>query len=198
MARYIGPKNKKNRRFGLPLKNDKQDSKKSRGSNSERRLSDYGMQLREKQKARFIYGILERQFRNYYRKASRLEGITGDKLLQILESRLDNVVYRLGFAHTREQARQIVNHGHIEVNSKKVNIPSYEVKEGDNISWREKSKTTELYKNIEGASKSESGVPSWLNLDKKNYIGQVSSAPNLSDVEMVIDTRQIVEYYSRR
>ena len=192
MARYIGPKNKKNRRFGLPLKNDKQDSKKSRGSNSERRLSDYGMQLREKQKARFIYGILERQFRNYYRKASRLEGITGDKLLQILESRLDNVVYRLGFAHTREQARQIVNHGHIEVNSKKVNIPSYEVKEGDNISWREKSKTTELYKNIEGASKSESGVPSWLNLDKKNYIGQVSSAPNLSDVEMVIDTRQIV------
>jgi len=198
MARYIGPKNKKNRRFGLPLKNDKQDSKKSRGSNSERRLSDYGMQLREKQKARFIYGILERQFRNYYRKASRLEGITGDKLLQILESRLDNVVYRLGFAHTREQARQIVNHGHIEVNSKKVNIPSYEVKEGDNISWREKSKTTELYKNIEGAYKSESGVPSWLNLDKKNYIGQVSSAPNLSDVEMVIDTRQIVEYYSRR
>ncbi|MBR91564.1 MAG: 30S ribosomal protein S4 [Dehalococcoidia bacterium] len=198
MARYIGPKNKKNRRFGLPLKNDKQNSKKSRGSNSERRLSDYGMQLREKQKARFIYGILERQFRNYYRKASRLEGITGDKLLQILESRLDNVVYRLGFAHTREQARQIVNHGHIEVNSKKVNIPSYEVKEGDNISWREKSKTTELYKNIEGASKSESGVPSWLNLDKKNYIGQVSSAPNLSDVEMVIDTRQIVEYYSRR
>ncbi len=198
MARYIGPKNKKNRRFGLPLKNDKQDSKKSRGSNSERRLSDYGMQLREKQKARFIYGILERQFRNYYRKASRLEGITGDKLLQILESRLDNVVYRLGFAHTREQARQIVNHGHIEVNSKKVNIPSYEVKEGDNISWREKSKKTELYKNIEGASKSESGVPSWLNLDKKNYIGQVSSAPNLSDVEMVIDTRQIVEYYSRR
>ena len=198
MARYIGPKNKKNRRFVLPLKNDKQDSKKSRGSNSERRLSDYGMQLREKQKARFIYGILERQFRNYYRKASRLEGITGDKLLQILESRLDNVVYRLGFAHTREQARQIVNHGHIEVNSKKVNIPSYEVKEGDNISWREKSKTTELYKNIEGSSKSESGVPSWLNLDKKNYIGQVSSAPNLSDVEMVIDTRQIVEYYSRR
>ena len=198
MARYIGPKNKKNRRFGLPLKNDKQDSKKSRGSNSERRLSDYGMQLREKQKARFIYGILERQFRNYYRKASRLEGITGDKLLQILESRLDNVVYRLGFAHTREQARQIVNHGHIEVNSKKVNIPSYEVKEGDNISWREKSKTTELYKNLEGASKSETGVPSWLNLDKKKYIGQVSSAPNLSDVEMVIDTRQIVEYYSRR
>ena len=198
MARYIGPKNKKNRRFGLPLKNEKPDSKKSGGSYSERRLSDYGMQLREKQKARFIYGILERQFRNYYKKASRLEGITGDKLLQLLESRLDNVVYRLGFAHTREQARQIVNHGHIEVNSKKVNIPSYHVKEGDNISWREKSKSTELYKNLEGSSKSENGIPSWLNLDKKKYIGQVSSAPNLSDVEMVIDTRQIVEYYSRR
>tara|TARA_B100000700_G_C15057882_1_gene863912 strand:+ start:5505 stop:6083 length:579 start_codon:yes stop_codon:yes gene_type:complete len=163
-----------------------------------RRISEYGTQLREKQKARAIYGVLERQFRNYYKKASRLEGVTGDRLLQLLETRLDNVVYRLGFADSRPQSRQIVGHGHIQVNGKKVNIPSYQVKAGDRISWREQSKKTGLFEIVSNGMGSNSVVPSWLNVDSDKAVGEIVSLPRTSDVELAIDTRQIVEYYSRK
>ena len=155
------------------------------------------MQLREKQKTMSIYGMRERQFRRFYNEASRQEGITGDRLLQILESRLDNVVFRLGFAATRPQARQCVNHGHFEVNDRRVDIPSYLVSAGDIISWRESSRKKILY----GAVKSEisdARPPSWLNLDKKSLVGKVLTAPVFAQKEMGIDTRLIVEYYSRR
>jgi|TARA_B110000438_G_scaffold153628_1_gene147605 small subunit ribosomal protein S4 len=163
-----------------------------------RRISEYGTQLREKQKARAIYGVLERQFRNYYKKASRLEGVTGDRLLQLLESRLDNVVYRLGFADSRPQSRQIVGHGHIQVNGKKVNIPSYQVQAGDRISWREQSRKTGLFEIVSNGMGANSVIPSWLNVDSDKAVGEVVTLPKSSDVELSIDTRQIVEFYSRK
>ena len=163
-----------------------------------RRISEYGTQLREKQKARAIYGVLERQFRNYYKKATRLQGVTGDRLLQLLESRLDNVVYRLGFADSRRQSRQIVSHCHIQVNGKKVNIPSYQVKAGDRISWREQSKKTGLFEIVSNGMGANSIIPSWLNVDSDKAVGEVVSMPRSSDVELTIDTRQIVEFYSRK
>ena len=153
--------------------------------------------MREKQKAKYLYGILERQFRNYYIKASNLEGVTGDRLLQLLENRLDNVVYRLGFAKTRPQARQYVSHGHIQVNSKKVNIPSYQLKTGDQITWKESSQSSDIVKNATDNSGFESVVPTWLNVDSNRFSGEVLSEPTLSDVELIIDTRLIVEFYSR-
>jgi len=163
-----------------------------------RRISEYGTQLREKQKAKAIYGVLERQFRNYYRKASRLEGVTGDRLLQLLESRLDNVVYRLGFADSRPQSRQIVGHGHVQVNGRKVDIPSYQVKAGDRISWRDQSKKTGLFEIVSNGMGANSVIPSWLNVDSYKAVGEVVSLPKSSDVELSIDTRQIVEFYSRK
>jgi small subunit ribosomal protein S4 len=163
-----------------------------------RRISEYGTQLREKQKARSIYGVLERQFRNYYKKASRLEGVTGDRLLQLLESRLDNVVYRLGFADSRPQSRQIVGHGHIQVNGKKVNIPSYQVQAGDRISWREQSRKTGLFEIVSNGMGANSVIPSWLNVDSDKAVGEVVTLPKSGDVELSIDTRQIVEFYSRK
>ncbi|MEK9675289.1 MAG: 30S ribosomal protein S4 [Chloroflexota bacterium] len=208
MARYTGPKCKNCRRFGMKLcskpagKCAWERRKSAPGDKStqqhRRRISDYGTQLREKQKARAIYGVLERQFHNYYKKATRLEGVTGDRLLQLLESRLDNVVYRLGFADSRPQARQIVSHGHVRVNGKKVNIPSYQVRPGDRVSWKDTSKKTGLFEIVTNGMGSNSVIPSWLKVDPDNAVGEVVSAPRTSDVEISIDTRQIVEYYSRR
>jgi len=208
MARYTGPICKNCRRFGMKLcskpagKCAWERRKSAPGDKStqqrRRRISEYGTQLREKQKARAIYGVLERQFRNYYKKATRLEGVTGDRLLQLLESRLDNVVYRLGFADSRRQSRQIVSHCHIQVNGKKVNIPSYQVKAGDRISWREQSKKTGLFEIVSNGMGANSIIPSWLNVDSDKAVGEVVSMPRSSDVELTIDTRQIVEYYSRK
>ena len=208
MARYTGPICKNCRRFGMKLcskpagKCAWERRKSAPGDKStqqrRRRISEYGTQLREKQKARAIYGVLERQFRNYYRKATRLEGVTGDRLLQLLESRLDNVVYRLGFADSRRQSRQIVSHGHIQVNGKKVNIPSYQVKAGDRISWREQSKKTGLFEIVSNGMGANSVIPSWLNVDSDKAVGEVVTMPKISDVELSIDTRQIVEFYSRK
>ena len=161
-----------------------------------RRISDRGLQLREKQKVRHSYGILERQFRRFFAEAARLPGITGENLLVLLERRLDNVVYRLGFADSRAQARQLVQHGHILLNGRKTDIPSCLVKEGDTIGWRERSTKSEYYKqlvpSIEGRL-----VPSWLSLDKQKLIGQVLSLPTLDDVETKLDVAAVVEYYSR-
>ncbi len=161
-----------------------------------RRVSDRGLQLREKQKARYTYGILERQFRGLFRQAERWPGITGENLLVLLEKRLDNVVYRLGFADSRSQARQLVQHGHIMLNGRKTDIPSCLIKEGDTISWREKSSKTEYYKqlvqNIEAKS-----ILNWLNLDKENLVGRVLSLPTPDDIDAKFDQKSIVEYYSR-
>jgi small subunit ribosomal protein S4 len=208
MARYTGPKCKNCRRFGMKLcskpsgKCAWERRKSAPGDKStqqrRRRISEYGTQLREKQKAKAIYGILERQFRNYYRKASRLEGVTGDRLLQLLESRLDNVVYRLGFADSRPQSRQIVGHGHVQVNGRKVDIPSYQVKAGDRISWCDQSKKTGLFEIVSNGMGANSVIPSWLNVDSDKAVGEVVSVPKTSDVELSIDTRQIVEFYSRK
>jgi len=206
MARYTGPKCKNCRRFGMKLcsrpagKCAWERRKSSPGDKStqqrRRRISEYGTQLREKQKARAIYGVLERQFRNYYKKASRLEGVTGDRLLQLLERRLDNVVYRLGFADSRKQARQMVNHGHFRIKGTKTDIPSYQVKVGDEISWKESLKSTDFFKaRTDGIPKKP--VPAWLDLNQSEMSGRVMSLPSDEDLRQTIDSRLIVEFYSR-
>ncbi|MBL06827.1 MAG: 30S ribosomal protein S4 [Chloroflexi bacterium] len=193
MARYTGPVNKKMRFLGLEIA---KKSGKNRMS-PRRRLSPYGLQLREKQKARFLYGILERQFRNYYDKASNIEGSTGDELLILLEKRFDNVMFRTGMFNTRRQSRQAVNHGHFLINDKKVNIPSYQIKQGDKISWKEKSKNSSLFQ-IASENIKNNQCAKWLTLDKSGLSVQINNLPSASDAELEIDTRQIVEYYSRR
>ena len=160
------------------------------------RLSERGIQLREKQKARYTYGILERQFRRLFAEAERQSGITGENLLVLLERRLDNAVYRLGFADSRSQARQLVEHGHIMLNGRKTDIPSCIVKEGDTISWKETSTKSEYYKQLVESIKGKA-VSSWLSLDKESLVGQVSSLPTPDDIETKIDGKTIVEYYSR-
>jgi small subunit ribosomal protein S4 len=161
-----------------------------------RRFSDRALQLREKQKARFTYGIMERQFKKTFQMAEKQAGITGDNLLVLLERRLDNVVYRLGFADSRSQARQLVLHGHIMLNDKKVNIPSTLVKEGDTIGWREGSKKTEYYKTLVETIEAKD-VLSWLSLDKQNMVGQVVTLPTPEQVDAKFDGKTVIEYYSR-
>jgi small subunit ribosomal protein S4 len=160
------------------------------------KISDRGLQLREKQKARYSYGILERQFRKLFTEAERQAGITGENLLVLLERRLDNIVYRLGFADSRSQARQLVRHGHIMLNGHKTNVPSALVKEGDTINWRKESTKTEYYQQLTQTIEAKS-VLGWLNLDKKNLVGQVLSLPTPEDVEATFNGKTVVEYYSR-
>lgn len=161
-----------------------------------RKESEYGMQLREKQKAKFIYGVLEKQFRSYFNKAKRMPGITGDNLMQILESRLDNVVFRLGFAKTRKEARQAVSHGHIMVNGRRVNIPSYRVRPGDLVAVAPKAKDMLVTKN---AIVSNAGVqvPAWLEVDIEKLQGSVLSLPNRDQIDLDIREQLIVELYSK-
>jgi len=161
-----------------------------------RRVSDRGLQLREKQKARYTYGILEKQFKRLFAQAEKQSGITGENLLVLLERRLDNVVYRLGFADSRSQARQLVQHGHIILNGRKTDIPSCLVKEGDSITWREGSTKTEYYKQLTQSIESKL-VLSWLSLDRQNLVGQVLSLPTPDDVDAKFNGKTIVEYYSR-
>ncbi|MFC2002402.1 30S ribosomal protein S4 [Chloroflexota bacterium] len=165
-------------------------------SRRRQRISDRGLQLREKQKARHSYGVLERQFRNLFREAERQSGITAENMLVLLERRLDNVVYRLGFADSRAQARQLVRHGHIILNGRKTNIPSCLVKEGDTISWREGSTKTEYYKQL-GQTIEAKTVLNWLGLDRENMRGQVLSLPTPEDIDAKFEGQSIVEYYSR-
>ena len=161
-----------------------------------RRVSDRGLQLREKQKARNTYGMMERQFRQLFAQAERQSGITGENLLVLLERRLDNVVYRLGFADSRAQARQLVQHGHITLNGRKTDIPSCLVKEGDAVSWKESSRKTEYYKQLVESIQAKS-VASWLSLDKQSLVGQALSLPTPDEVDAKFDGKAIVEYYSR-
>jgi small subunit ribosomal protein S4 len=161
-----------------------------------RRLSDRGVQLREKQKARYSYGILEKQFRRLFAESERQAGITGENLLVLLERRLDNVVFRLGFADSRAQARQLVQHGHIMLNDRKTDIPSALVKEDDTISWKERSTKTEYYKQLATSIESKV-IPGWLSLNMEKLIGQVVSLPTPDQIEAKVEWQSIVEYYSR-
>ncbi len=205
MARFTGPKAKICRKFGENIfgtaKYDRILNKRKfppgqHGRTQRRKLSDYGVHLKEKQKLRYTYCLLEKQFRNYFFKAAKMTGVTGDLLLQILERRLDNVVYRLGFAVTRMQARQFVNHGHVRVNGKKVDIPSFLVKAGDTIEIREKSRSIKAIK--EAVERTETSSPfSWLSVDKENMRGQFLTIPAAAEIPVSVDTRLIVEYYSK-
>lgn len=161
-----------------------------------KKQSEYGLQLNEKQKVKFIYGVLEKQFRKYYVMATKRQGITGEMLLQILESRLDNVVFRLGLANTRREARQIVNHGHITVNGSKVDIPSYLVKPGDVVAVREKSKNSVRIKEIVETNASRV-VPKWLSMDKNTLTGKVVTLAARDDIDYEVEEHLIVELYSK-
>ena len=161
-----------------------------------RKQSEYGMQLNEKQKVKFIYGVLEKQFRLYYERAEKMPGITGENLLAILEQRLDNVVFRLGFGMTRREARQLVNHGHVTVNGRKVNIPSYQVKPGMVISLTEKGQSMQKIKeNIE--DNAFRAAPKWIEYDKNNLTAKIIAVPAREDIDMPIEERLIVELYSK-
>ena len=161
-----------------------------------RKLSEYGTQLREKQKAKFIYGVLEKPFRNYYDKADRMKGMTGENLMTMLESRLDNVVFRMGFARTRREARQVVGHKHITVNGRPVNVPSYLVKAGDVIEVREKSKNIQRFKDISEITAGRL-TPDWVDVDKEALKCTVSQLPKREQIDVPVDEMLIVELYSK-
>ena len=211
MARYTGPTCRQCRYLGekLMLKGEKCSSPKcvlekrstppGRAPSSrhrQRRVSDRGLQLREKQKVRFSYGILERQFRKFFAEAARTPGITGENLLILLDRRLDNVVYRLGFADSRAQARQIVRHGHILVNEHRINIPSYLVKSGDTIKWQRASTKTEYYKRLVEEIKDKT-TPGWLSLNKEEMTSSVLALPSKDDIDTKFNGKSIVAYFSR-
>ena len=173
---------------------DKKSNRQLKRGN--KKISEYGLQLREKQKAKFIYGVLEKPFRNYYEKADRMQGMTGANLMVMLESRLDNVVFRLGLARTRKEARQIVDHKHILVNGKQVNIPSYLVKAGDTIEIKEKCKGSQRYKDILEVTAGRL-VPEWLEADQENLKGIVKEMPTREMIDVPVDEMLIVELYSK-
>ncbi len=209
MARYTGPDCRICRRFGekLMLKGERCSSPKCAlekrnnppGEHTEAqrgRISERGLQLREKQKVRFSYGVMERQFRKFFDQAKKSPTNTGETLLILLERRLDNVIYRLGFADSRAQARQIVRHGHIIVNGRRTNVPSCLVKPGDIIKWREASKKTEYYKRVVEEIEGKN-IPSWLGFDRETMTGKVLNLPTKDDIGTEFNAKAIVEYYSR-
>ncbi len=208
MARYTGPVCRLCRRENLKifLKADRCYTDKCAfdrrpyppGQHGQRRMkfTEYGVRLREKQKVRRMYGVLERQFRRYFAKADRSKGVTGERLLQLLESRLDSICYRLGFASTRAEARQLVRHKHVQVNGKIVNVPSYSCKAGDTIEVREKSRQKQKVANaLEGVDRR--GVPDWLELNKESFSGTIKTLPNREEIVLPIQEQLIVEFYSR-
>ncbi|MCD8084326.1 MAG: 30S ribosomal protein S4 [Clostridiales bacterium] len=173
---------------------DKKSNRELKRAN--RKVSEYGLQLREKQKAKFIYGVLEKPFRNYYKKAEKLEGQTGENMMILLERRLDNVVFRMGFGRTRRETRQIVDHRHILVNGKCVNIPSYLVKAGDVIEVKEKVKSSQRYKDILEVTGGRM-VPAWLDVDQENLRGTVKELPTREEIDVPVNEMLIVELYSK-
>ena len=197
MAVHRVPVLKRCRSLGLDpiyLGIDKKSTRELKRAN--RKVSEYGLQLREKQKAKFIYGVLEKPFHNYYEKAERMPGMTGTNLMTILESRLDNVIFRLGFARTRQEARQIVDHKHVLVNGKQVNIPSYLVKAGDTIEIKEKVKSMQRYKDILEVTGGRL-VPEWLESDQENLKGVVKELPSREVIDVPVNEMLIVELYSK-
>lgn len=173
---------------------DKKSNRQLKRAN--RKMSEYGLQLREKQKAKFIYGVLEKPFRNYYAKAQKMNGMTGENLMILLELRLDNVLFRMGYARTRKEARQIVDHKHVLVNGKQVNIPSYLVKAGDTIEIKEKHKASQRYKDILEVTDGRL-VPEWLEADHENLSGVVKEIPTREIIDVPVDEMLIVELYSK-
>ncbi len=199
MARNIQPIAKRCKALGISpaeLGYAKKTTKRNPKGQIRRKQSEYGRQLNEKQKVKFVYGVLERQFKGYYEMAERRQGKTGENLLSILESRLDNVVYRLGFAMTRPEARQLVSHGHVTVNGRKVNIPSFLVKPGMVITLKDSSKSLEKIKaNVEGSS--YRATPKWLEYDANNMVAKVVAAPAREDIDLPVEEHLIVELYSK-
>ena len=201
MARYTGPKSKISRKYGEPIFGDTKALEKKphppgqHGRGRRRKKSEYAIQLAEKQKAKYLYGILEKQFRNMFDKATRKDGITGENLLQLLEVRLDNIVYRLGIAPTRRSARQLVVHKHITVNGNLVNIPSYTLKEGDMIAVRERSKS--LVAISESVSNKTANKYKWLEWDDKSLLGKLVTYPDREAIPENINEQLIVELYSK-
>lgn len=201
MARYTGPATKKSRRLGVDLKGDDKNFDKrpfppGEHGRGRQRDSEYALQLREKQKARVYYGVMEKQFRRYYEEANRRSGLTGENLLELLETRLDNVVYRGGFARTRREARQLVSHKHVSVNDRTTNVPSYAVKVGDVVEIRERARTSaailgsmELYGRWE--------IPGWLESDASAYQVKILSMPERSMIDAPVNEQSIVELYSK-
>ena len=173
---------------------DKKSNRESKRAN--KKLSEYGMQLREKQKAKFIYGVLEKPFRNYYAKASKMNGMVGTNLMILLECRLDNVLFRMGFGRTRKETRQIVDHKHVLVNGKQVNIPSYQVKAGDVIEIKEKFKSSQRYKDVLEVTAGRL-VPAWLEADQENLKGTVKELPSRDEIDVPVNEVLIVELYSK-
>jgi small subunit ribosomal protein S4 len=211
MGRYTGPVCRLCRRVGekLMLKGERCESAKcaidkkaaasgprGRGGRRPPKFSDYGLRLREKQKARYSYGVLERQFRRTFAEAEKTTGMTGETLAQLLERRLDNTVYRLGYSDSRNQARQLVRHGHVMVNGKKVDIPSFVVKPGDAVTWKGSSVNKALYNKAMERIEARV-VPSWLSLDKKDLSGRVLSLPVAEEITTKFDKKMVVEHYSR-
>ena len=202
MARYTGPRVRISRRFGVPIFGPSKYLERRNygpgvhGPKSRRKSTDYGLGLIEKQKLRYYYGLMEKQFRGVYEKALRRRGVTGEQMLQILETRLDNVVYHLGFGNTRAQARQMVCHGHVKVNGKKVNIPSFALKVNDVI----EAKDTNVSKQMATRSLESSTsrvVPDWLNLDKTALKGSVMRIPTRDEIQPIANEQAVVEFYSR-
>ena len=173
---------------------DKKSNRESKRAN--KKVSEYGMQLREKQKAKFIYGVLEKPFRNYYKKADRMSGQNGENLLRLLECRLDNVLFRIGFGRTRKETRQIVDHKHVLVNGKQINIPSYQVKPGDVIEIKEKHKSAQRYKDILEVTGGRL-IPAWLDVDQENLRGTVKEYPTRDEIDVPVNEMLIVELYSK-
>lgn len=203
MARYTGPKSRISRRFGVAIFGpSKALERKNYGpgmhgpKGSRRKQSEYSTALAEKQKLRYQYGILERQFRRYFGIASTRRGVTGEILLQLLETRLDNVVYRLGFANSRNAARQLVSHGHVQVNGRKVDVSSFSVKPGDTITVKDKAQSRRLAaRNLELTQITP--VPDWLTVDKEQFTGSVSRIPSREEIAPIVNEQLIVELYSR-
>ncbi|WP_054950467.1 30S ribosomal protein S4 [Numidum massiliense] len=199
MARYTGPKWKLSRRLGISLSGTGKELKRpyppgQHGANQRRKMSDYGVQLQEKQKLRHMYGMNEKQFRSLFDKAGKMQGIHGETFMILLESRLDNLVYRLGLGRTRAQARQLVTHGHITVNGKKVDRPSYQVKPGDTISLKEKSLNLNIVKD---ALETRNFLPEYLTFDDNTKVGTYTRLPERAELPSEIDETLIVEFYSR-
>ena len=202
MARYTGPRVRISRRFGVPIFGPTKYLERRNygpgmhGPKSRRKSTDYGLGLIEKQKLRYYYGLLERQFRGVYEKALRRRGVTGEQMLQILETRLDNVIFHLGFGNTRAQARQMVSHGHIKVNGRKVNIPSYALKVNDVIEVKDTNVSRQMATRSLESSTSRA-VPDWLTLDRNAFRGTVVRIPTRAEIQPIANEQAVVEFYSR-
>jgi len=202
MARYTGPRVRISRRFGLPIFGPSKYLERKNygpgvhGPKSRRKTTDYGLGLLEKQKFRYYYGLMERQFRGVYERALKKRGVTGETMLQILETRLDSVIYSLGFAHTRPAARQLVSHGHVKVNGRKVNIPSFAVKVGDVIEIKDNTVSRQMAtKNLEIST--SRAVPDWFKLEKEAFRGSLLRVPSRAEIQPIANEQAVVEFYSR-